>query len=101
SLQSGPLAPPVLRGMDRDDQVARLEDRREVRGRRRAGGAGARASIVADSDLSRGSLNSTNEKVTQVPGRVHVVLHEELAPAPTWPPIQRSLPIQKLRRAIQ
>jgi len=61
SLQSRPVAPPALRGMDRDDLVARREHRREVRGRRRAGGADAGATIVVASTLSRGSLNSTND----------------------------------------
>ena len=60
SLQSRPVAPPGLRGMD--DQVARQENRREVRGPRRAGGVGAGARIVADSTLSRGPLNSTNDR---------------------------------------
>ena len=61
SLQSRPVAPPVLRGMDRDELVARREYRREVRGRRRTGGADAGATIVVASTLSRGSLNSTND----------------------------------------
>src|SRR3974377_1409680 len=61
SLQSRPVAPPVLRGMDRDELVARREYRREGRGRRRTGGADAGATIVVASTLSRGSLNSTND----------------------------------------